>query len=145
MSIFSRSSESKLTTLQKQGGSVLANAREALLHTSEHLEAVLELFRLELREYGEKQVRRVVALVVGVFLLLCAYAIFCAFACVLLSSWLGWIWAVAVVCLVNALLGAVAIVVGLKCKPGPIAPATLQELKDDVQCIKLMLKGNTKS
>ncbi|MBQ1960419.1 MAG: phage holin family protein [Akkermansia sp.] len=145
MSLFSRSSESKLTTLQKQGGSVLSDARESLLQASEHIEAVLELFRLELREYGEKQVRRVVALVVGVFLLLCAYAVFCAFACVLLSTWLGWTWAVAVVCLVNALLGVVAIVVGLKNKPGAIAPATMQELKDDVQCLKLMLKGNTKS
>ncbi len=145
MSIFSRSSESKLTTLQKQGGSVIADVREALLQVSDHLEAVLELFRLELREYGEKQVRRVVALVAGVFFLLCAYVVFCAFACVLLSMWLGWIWAVAVVCLINALLGGAAIVVGLKCKPGPIAPATMQELKDDVQCIKLMLKGNTKS
>ncbi len=145
MSIFSRNSESKLTTLQKQGGSVIADVREVLLQVSDHLEAVLELFRLELREYGEKQVRRVVALAAGVFFLLCAYAVFCAFACVLLSIWLGWIWAVAIVCLINALLGGVAIVVGLKCKPGSVAPATMQELKDDVQCIKLMLKGNKKS
>lgn len=145
MPLFSRSSDSKLTTLRKQGGSVIAGVRETLLQTSDHLEAVLELFRMELREYGEKQARRVVALVAGVFFLLCAYVVFCAFACVLLSTWLDWIWAVAAVCLINALLGGVAIVVGLKCKPGPIAPATMQELKDDVQCIKLMLKGNKKS
>lgn len=145
MSLFSRDTEGKLTTLQKQGGSVLADVREALLQTSDHVEAVLELFRLELREYGERQARRIVALVTGVFLLLCAYAVFCAFACVLLSMWLGWLWAVASVCLLNALLGGVAVVVGIKCKPGAIAPATVQEIKDDVQCIKLMLKGNTKS
>ncbi len=145
MSLFKRDTEGKLTTLQKQGGSVLSDVREALLQTSDHLEAVLELFRLELREYGEKQARRIAALVAGVFLLLCAYFVFCALLCVLLSSWLGWVWAVAVVCLANALPGVAAVVMGLKCKPGAIAPATLQELKDDVQCIRLMLKGNTKS
>lgn len=145
MALFSRDTESKLTTLQKQGGTVLADVREALLQTSEHVEAVVELFRLELKEYGERQARRIVALIVGVFLLLCAYAVFCAFACVLLSMWLSWPWAVAIVCLLNALLGGAAIVAGLRCKPGAMAPATMQEIKDDVQCIKLMLKGNTKS
>ncbi|MBR5521920.1 MAG: phage holin family protein [Akkermansia sp.] len=145
MSLFSRDSGNKLTTLQQQGGTVLADVREALLQTSNHLEALVELFQVELKEYGEKQARRIAALVVGVFLLLCAYAVFCAFACVLLSSWLGWLWAVAVVCLINVLLGGVALWCGLKCKPGPVAPATMQELKDDVQCIRLMLKENKKS
>lgn len=145
MALFSRSSEGKLTTLQKQGGAVLADAREMLLQSSEHMGALIELFRLELREYGERQVRRIAALVAGVFLLLCAYAVFCAFACVLLSAWLGWLWAVGIVCVANVLLGVVALMFGFRCKAGPIAPATVQEIKDDVQCIKLMLKGNTKS
>ena len=145
MSLFSRDSESKITTLQKQGGAVLADVREVLLQASHHMEALLELFQLELREYGEKQARRIAALVVGVFLLLCAYAVFCALVCVLFSAWLGLAWAVAIVCLINVLLGGVALWYGVKSKPGPIAPATLQELKDDVQCIRLMLKENKKS
>lgn len=145
MSLFSRSSENKLTTLQQQSGTVMSDVREMLLQCSEHLEAVADLLRLELREYGKKQARRMAALVAGLFLLLCSYAVFCAFACVLLSAWLGMLWAVAVVCLINALLGVCAIVLGLRCKPGSPAPATLQELKDDVQCIRLMLKEKTKS
>lgn len=145
MSLFSRRTPAEQTTLQKQGGRVLADVRETALQLTTHLEALTELFRLELKEYGARQARRAAFLVAGVFLLLCAYLMLCAVACVLLSDCVGWLWATVSVCLFNVVLGCAGLLVAAKCKPGSVAPATVQEIKDDVQCIRIMLRGNEKS
>ena len=145
MSLFSFTPRERLHSLQEQGGAALEGARRAALQATSHLEALMDLLCLELAEYGAHQARRVLALAFGVLLLLCAYFLLCLFICVALSGWLGWLGAVGVVCLFNLLVGVLALVAGLKCRPGPLAPATRQELKNDVQCIRLFLKEKGKS
>lgn len=145
MSLFSFTPRERVAALQKQGEATLAGVRHAVLQATSHLEALLDLLCLELAEYGAHQAKRLLSLALGVVLLLCAYVLLCLFACVALSAWLGWLWAVGVVCLLNLLAGALALVVGVKCRPGPLAPATRQELKNDVQCIRLILREKSKS
>ncbi len=134
-----------VTPLQERGGEVLADARHAALDTARHLEALVELFRLELREYGQLQARRMVAIVVGVGLLLVSYLLLCAALCVLLSLWLDWPWAVAIVFFVNFAAGLGLLVYGVKKNPGPLAPATRQELINDLQCLKIAIAEKKKS
>ncbi len=134
-----------VTTLCERGGEVASDARQAATNALEHMEALAELFRLELREYGQRQACRMVSILVGVGLLLVSYLLLCAALCVLLALWLDWHLAVALVFLVNFLAGLVLLICGLKMNPGPLAPATQQELKNDLQCIKLAIAEKKKS
>ncbi len=134
-----------VTTLQEQGGGVVSSARRTVLRSVEHAESLLQLFRLELREYGARQARRLVAIVAGVGLLLVAYLLLCAALCVLLSMWTGLLAAVCIVFLLNALLGVTALLYGLRTPAGPVAPATTNELKTDLQCLKILIGENKKS
>ncbi len=133
------------TTLQERGGEVVADARQAAVDAATHAEALLSLFRLELQEYGQRQTRRMVSILVGVGLLLVSYLLLCAVACVLLGQWLDWPLAVAIVFFVNVAVGALLLICGIKMNPGPLAPATRQELKNDLQCLKLALAEKKKS
>lgn len=136
------------SSLRAQSGSVVSGVRAAVLQATRHLEALAELLQLELREYGRAQVLRVVTIVVGAALLLVAYAFFC-FAAVVVShelwGFLGACIALGAVVLVNLLVGLAVLYVGIKRKPEGVAPATCRELKDDIQCVKLYLKGKEKS
>ncbi len=134
-----------VSTLQVQGGEVFADARQAATDATHHVEALVELFRLELREYGQRQARRMVSILVGAGLLLVSYLLFCAALCVLLGQYMAWPLAVGAVFLANAAIGALLLICGLYMKPGPLAPATQQELKNDLQCLKLALAEKKKS
>ncbi len=134
-----------IATLQEQGGEVVADARSAATEAVRHAEDLLELFRMELREYGQRQARRMVAILAGGVLLLVSYLLLCAALCVLLGRWLDWPLAVGSVFLVNFVLGLVLLICGVKMKPGPVAPATQQELKNDLQCLKLAIEQKRKS
>ncbi len=132
-------------TLREQGGDAVTGLRRITLGAVDHAEALLELFRMELREFGQRQARRVAAIVLGVGLLLVSYLLFCAGLCVMLSLWMDWLPAVAIVFFANALAGALALGIGLKMRVGPLAPATQQELKTDFQCLKIAIGENRKS
>ncbi len=134
-----------VTSLQERGGEVLVDARHAALDAARHLEALIELFRLELREYGQRQAQRMVAIVAGLGLLLVSYLLLCAALCVLLSLYVDWPWAVAIVFLVNFAAGLGLLVYGVKKNPGPLAPATQQEIKNDFQCLKIAIAEKKKS
>ncbi len=134
-----------VTSLQQRGGEVLTDARHAALDSVRHLEALIELFRLELREYGQRQARRMVAILAGAVLLLVSYLLLCAGLCVLLSLWVDWLWAVGIVFLVNFVAGLALLIHGIKSHPGPLAPATQQEIKNDFQCLKLAIAERKKS
>lgn len=133
------------TTLRKQSGAVVSDVRASVLHAARHLEALAELFHLELKEYGRRQTRRLIAMLVGGVLLMCAYMLLCILAVAILQPLVGHLWAFVAVLLFNLVVGMIAMLIGLKSKPAAIAPATTQELKDDIQCIKLYLKGKEKS
>lgn len=132
-------------SLLEQGEGVVSDVKGAVLHAARHLEALYELFVLELREYGRHQMRRMVAMLVGAVLLGVAYLLLCMLAVAFLAVELGLMTALVIVIAFNALAGGVAVVVAAVCKPSGIAPATGQEIKDDIQCIKLYLKGKGRS
>ncbi len=134
-----------VSTLHERGGALLTDARHTVLEAARHVEALVELFRLELREYGQRQARRMVAIAIGVGLLLVSYLLLCAVVCVLLSQWLAWPWAVAIVFFANFAGGLVLLLYGVKSDPGPLAPATQQELKNDFQCLKSAIDEKKKS
>ncbi len=134
-----------VTTLHERGGEVVSDARSAALEAARHVEALVELFRLELREYGQRQARRMVSILVGVGLLLVSYLLLCAALCVLLGQYVAWPYAVGIVFLVNFLGGLMLLICGAKMNPGPLAPATQQELKNDLQCLKIAIAEKRKS
>lgn len=132
-------------TLREQGGEVVSDLRQAVLHATRHAESLAELLHLELGEYARGQVRRALALSVAAALFVCAYLLLCAFAVVELQPLLGTRWAILAVVLFNVALGLVALLVAALCKPAGVAPATVQEIKNDLRCVQLYLKGKEKS
>ncbi len=134
-----------LPTLREQGGEALSGMRRTLLRTVAHAESLLELFRLELGEFGQRQLRRVVFVALGAGLLLVSYLLLCAALCVLLSLWMHPLAAVGIVLAINVLAGGICLVAGLRVRAGPLAPATRQELKTDFQCLKIAIGENRKS
>lgn len=134
-----------LADLQQRGNEAADEVREAAMHAAGHVSALAQLFRLEVQEYGVRQAKRLAAAMAGLLLLLVGYLSFCAFLCVIMQAWLGsWLWATGLVCLVNVLAGVVLATVAVCKKPGALAPATRQELKDDVQCLKILLRPEKK-
>ena len=127
----------KPSTLREQSGAVVGGVRGAVLHTMRHVEA--------LGEYGQRQLRRVTWTLVGVALLLCAYMMLCFFAVTVLQQYLKPMWAVLAVVVFNALVGLIALLVGVCNKPVGVVPETLKEFKNDLECVKLYLKGKEKS
>ena len=147
MSLFSFKKPQRLAALQQQGGELLGGVKDAATHAFSHIGALLQLLVVELQQYGAHQLRRIAAIVVGAFLLVVGYLLLCAFACVAAHAWLGsWLLATGLVCLLHLIVGFVVLLVGIKSSAGSVAPATREELKNDWQCIRLLLsKENSKS
>ncbi len=137
----------KSASLREQGGAVLGGVREAVLHVARHVEALAELIQVELEEYGRRQAKRFTAVMVGVVLLLCAYLMLCIFAVLMLQTFvIKPMWAaVLAVAIFNALAGLIALLVSRCGKSAGVAPETVKELKNDIECVKLYLKGKEKS
>ncbi len=130
---------------KRQALSAFEGVRTAAAQVSEHVGALAELFVAELHEYMQAQVRRVCLLAAACVLLAGAYLLGCALLCVVLQLWLGWIGSLGVVLGLH-LLGALLLVrLAVKCGRKPFAPATIQELKNDKQCLTLMMKPSAKA
>lgn len=128
--------------LREEAAAVVQQARRVAQRTLEHTSALGELLSCEVREYVAHQVKRVVMVVVACVLLLGAYFVFCALLAVLLQMWLGLAWALGIVFALNVLV-AVGLLLGVRAMRGKaLAPATVEELKNDWQCLKLLCKGN---
>lgn len=147
MSLFSFKKPQRLAALQQQGGELLGGVKDAATHAFSHIGALLQLLVVELQQYGVHQLKRAAAIVVGAFLLVVGYLLLCVFACVAAHAWLGsWLLATGLVCLLHLIVGFVVLLVGIKSSAGPVAPTTREELKNDWQCIRLLLsKENSKS
>lgn len=147
MSFFFFRKPQALSDMQEHGERVVADVRELAVQAGTHFSALLQLLKMELLEYGACQVQRIFALAAGMFLLLVSYLALCVMLCVALDLWLGsWVLAVGIVCLLNALGGVSMLAVAMYRKPGMLAPATRQEIKDDLQCLKILLQpGKEKS
>lgn len=135
----------KPETLREQGEAVVTDLRSVSLHVFRHLESLAELFSLELREYGRRQICYMMTLIAGAVLLLCAYLVLCFFAVVALSPLIGHTWAFLAVVAFNVVAGGVMLLVAALRKPDAVAPSTVQEIKNDIRCVQLYLKGKAKS
>lgn len=146
MSFFSFKKPRAIADLQEQGGAALGGVKNTVVRTFSHAGSLWQLLQIELQEYAAHQVKRVVVVVAGVLLLLFGYLLLCAFACVAAHAWLeSWLLATGLVCVLHLVVGGVLLLVGIKSNPGPVAPATRQEIKNDWQCLKLLFsKENNK-
>jgi len=143
MLFFSQQTKETVDTLREQGKSAASHVRGTIIHAAEHLRALSALFGVELQEYAARQTSRLIALSVGIFLATCGYLILCALLCALIGSYIGILWGMAIVCAAHFLAAGTLIILALNKKPGPLAPATRQELKNDLQCLQMIL-GNEK-
>ncbi len=136
-----------ITTLQEQGGDLVDDVRKAARYTASHARSLLALLKVELAEYVAQQSRRAVLFAAAGVMLLFAYALLCVWLCVVLNMWLAsWAVSVAVVLLLNAVPGLILAMMALRAKPAPLAEATRQELKNDLECLRILLSNEkTKS
>lgn len=129
---------------QQQAVSPVANLREAGRHVAEHADALAELLSVELREYAARQTLRMALIAAAALPACAAWLLLCSLATWLLQSQCGWGWAVAIVAVLNLVLAAALAVAARKCGVGEPAPLTCRELKNDWQCLKLLINGNKK-
>lgn len=130
---------------KRQAISAFEGVRAAAAQVSEHVGALAELFVAELQEYMQAQVRRVCLLAAACFLLVGAYLVACALLSVVLQLWLGWVGSLCVVLGLHVIGALLLFVLAGKYGRKPFAPATIQELKNDKQCLALMIKPGSKS
>lgn len=147
MSFFSFRKPKAITTLQEQGGNLVCDVKTAASSVLSHIGSLLALLKVELAEYGVQQAKRLVLIIVACVLLLFAYAFACVCVCFALYAWLGsWLYSTGIVLLLNAVPGFSLLCVALRAKPAPLAECTRQELKNDLECLRILLKGEkTKS
>lgn len=129
---------------QQQTVSPAADLREAGRRAAEHMDAMAELLSVELREYAARQTLRMALMAAAALPACAAWLMLCALAAILLESVMPGTWAVAVVAVLNIVLAAALAVAARKCGVGEPAPLTCRELKNDWQCLKLLLNGNKK-
>lgn len=132
-------------TLSEGATSAASGTRTAVARTMEHAQALTELFQVELAEYLDFQRRRGAYMVLAVVLLLVSYLLTCALTVVLLAPHTGWAGALLMVLLLNVLGAVILLLRAMALGREPLAPATREELQNDWQCLKLLLKGNAKS
>lgn len=137
-------SKSQQATLRGEAVAVMQQARGVAQRAVEHTSALGALLSVELKEYAAHQIQRLVMVVVACVLLLGGYGLLCALLAVLLAPCIGLSWAIGAVLLLN-LAGAVILLLRVKKMAGKqLAPATVEELKNDWQCLKLLCKENNK-
>ncbi len=145
MSLFSFRKPQVLTSLQEQGGELLSEIRNAAAHVKSHAGSLLSLFCLDLAEYIAQQRRRVVMFIAAGIAFLVGYLLLCVWAVLALQPvFASWLWAVAVVFAFNVLVGILMLVKACRAKPAPLAAATKAELKNDLECLKILLSKENK-
>lgn len=129
---------------KRQAGEAFAGVREAAAQVSEHLGALADLFAAELQVYMKQQVRRMCYLAAACVLLAGAYLVACALLSVALHYWLGWLGALGTVLGVHVMGAVILVMAASRCRTQGIAPQTMNELKNDWQCLELMFKTKAK-
>ena len=132
----------RTSVLREESAAVVQQTCAVAQRAVEHASALGELLSEEVREYVAHQLQRFIMAAAAIVLLLGAYGVLCALIAVLLSYCIGMAGALAVVVAVN-LLVAVLLLRKVRSMAGKqLAPATVEELKNDWQCLKLLCKGN---
>ena len=139
-----RREEAEQPTLRRQGGAVVDDLRDAVLHLVRYVESLCELFQLEMQSYVQRQKNCAIGVIIGFGFIGCAYLFLCALAAMLLAPVLTAVWAVTAVVLFNVFAGLVALLVAGLSRPSKLAPDTVQEIKNDIECAKLYLNAKGK-
>ncbi len=130
--------------LREEAVAAIQQAKGVAQRAVEHTGALGTLLSEEIKEYTAHQLQRIIMAVLACVLLLGAYFVFCALLAVVLSAYLGLTWALLIVFMLNVFT-ALALLVRVKKMAGKqLAPATVHELKNDWQCLKLLCKENSK-
>lgn len=140
----SRQNTADQPTLRQQGGVVVGGLRDAVLHFMRHVESLGELFQLEMQDYARRQRNYVVGLLIGACLMGCAYLFLCVLGTILLERVLRLEWAIAAVILFNVFAGLIVTLIAGYSRPTKLAPDTVQEIKNDIECAKLYLNAKGK-
>ncbi len=126
----------KPKALWTKGRNCLRGLSAARSYTQEHIQALAQLFALELSTYLKKQTLRVILLLLGLCSLLFAYLAFWALAVALLAQVWCLVGALGVAFGLHLLVGLIFTGRALSIKAGPVAPETMRELKMDLQCLR---------
>lgn len=129
--------------LREEAVAAIQQAKGVAQRAVEHTGALGALLSEEIKEYTAHQLQRLVMVVLACVLLLGAYFVFCALAAVVLSSFVGLQWALAIVFLLNVFTSLALLMRVKKMAGKQLAPATVHELKNDWQCLKLLCKENS--
>lgn len=132
------------SALRQEASAVVLQARSVVQRTAEHTSALGALFAEEVKEYTAHQLQRVILAIVACVLLLGAYFVLCAAVAVLLSIWLHPALSLGVVFLVNLVVALLLLRMVRSMGGKKLAPATAQELKNDLECLKLLCKESSK-
>ena len=132
------------SVLRQEASAVVRQARSVVQRTAEHTSALGALFAEEVKEYTAHQLQRVILAIVACVLLLVAYFVLCAAVAVLLSIWLHPALSLGVVFLVNLVVALLLLRMVRSMAGKKLAPATAQELKNDLECLKLLCKESSK-
>lgn len=130
--------------LRDEAVAALQQVRGAAQRTAEHVSAVGALLSEEIKEYAAHQVQRLVMAIVACVLLLGAYLLLCSLLVAVLSIWLGLVSALGIIFLLNLVVALWLLVRAKKMAGKQLAPATVEEIKNDWQCLKLLCKENSK-
>lgn len=130
--------------LRDEAVAALQQVRGAAQRTAEHVSAVGALLSEEIKEYAAHQAQRLVMVIVACVLLLGAYLLLCALSVAVLSIWLGLVSALGIIFLLNLVVALWLLVRAKKMAEKQLAPATVEEIKNDWQCLKLLCKENSK-
>lgn len=136
--------KNKRTLLCEEALASIQQAKQVARRAVEHTGALGTLLSEEVKEYAAHQLQRFVMVLVACVLLLGSYFVLCALVTVVLSTFIGLTWSLVAVFLINVLLSLVLLVRVKKMAGKQLAPATVQELKNDWQCLKLLCKENSK-
>ena len=137
-------SKERSSVLREESAAVVQQTCAVAQRAVEHASALGELLSEEVKEYVAHQLQRIIMAAVAIVLLLGAYGVLCALVAVLLGYCIGLAGALAVVVAIN-LLVAVMLLRKVRSMAGKqLAPATVEELRNDWQCLKLLFKENSK-
>lgn len=130
--------------LREEAVAAIQQAKGVAQRAVEHTSALGTLLSEEIKEYTAYQLQRIIMAVLACVLLLGSYFVFCALLAVALSAYLGLTWALVIVFMLNVFTALTLLVRVKKMAGKQLAPATVQELKNDWQCLKLLCKENNK-
>ena len=132
-------------SLRERGTAVAQSVGDAFSRGSAHVATLAALFKVEAAIWGGRALRKTCLLLVGAFLVVVAYAFTVVVGCLLLAESIGWLWTLTAVAAFHAVAGLAVICGAVKMKTGEIAPGTVQEIKNDIQCLRILLKDSDKN